>query len=119
MAERTKAALEDLMAAVKAGDHAKAAALLVYRGRDRDRKYKDVFDWTNEEDKPFVETTVEGMAEKLQQGEIVFKSFRTEKEGEDQEWLIWNAVQKTEEGDKELLFACLEIDGNIALGDVD
>lgn len=111
--DRTRAALESLFASVRAGDVNAAAARIVYRGKDKDRKWKSVYD-ADKDDALDIKRAMEDIRRKLGDGEPEFIEFRSERESEG-EWLVWKV--KTEKG--EAWFACLDIDGTIALGDID
>lgn len=111
--DRTRAALESLFASVRADDAKAAAARIVYRGKDKDRKWKSVYD-PAKDDALDIKRAMDGIRRKLGEGTPEFVEFRSETESEG-EWLVWKV--KTEKG--ETWFACLEIDGTIALGDMD
>ncbi|MDJ0520462.1 MAG: hypothetical protein QNJ90_00150 [Planctomycetota bacterium] len=111
---RARAALEELFAAARAEDYAKAAPRVVYRGRDKDRKWKDTYDAEKPEDRELLERALREVKAKVGEGTPEWLEFRSEKESEG-EWLAWKV--KTSQGT--FWFACLEIDGRVALGDID
>ncbi len=113
-AERTKAALQELFAAIRAGDGAAAAGRIVYRGPDTDRKWKALCDYTQEVDKTRVDALVKRAGAWISEGDVEFLEFRTNREGEG-EWLVW----KVKGSGATAFYACLDIGGTIALGDVD
>ena len=112
--DRTKAALQQLFDRVKADDAPGASKWIVYRGSDAKRKWKAVVGYRSDEDKARVTRVMRSLKKYLDAGSPQFESFETEKESEG-EWLIW----RVKFGDEQAAFACLDIDGTIALGDID
>ena len=111
---RAKAALEVLFAAVRQGDAAEAARHIVYRGADKARKWKSVCDYSQDEDKPHVDRLMARIGPWIGDDAVEFVEFRSETESEG-EWLVW----KVKGSGATAWFACLDIDGTVALGDVD
>ena len=116
--DRVKARLTELLGLVKAGKNAEAAAYIVYRGDDEARKWKSVCDYSAADEKRQVDRVCDDLREVIALGKPTFVKFDSEKESEGT-WLVWEV--KFGEGDsaKSIHMACLEIDGKIALGDVD
>ena len=113
-ADRTKAALQQLFTAVRTGDGAAVAGRVVYRGADKDRKWKALCDYTQDEDKARVDSLVKRIAAWIGEADVEFLEFRSESESEG-EWLVW----KVKGAGATAFYACLDIGGTIALGDVD
>ncbi|MHC5010788.1 MAG: hypothetical protein ACYTG6_07530 [Planctomycetota bacterium] len=116
--DRTKAALLTLFEHVNAGRASEAAGHIVYRGTDADRKWKDVYAYEDEDDKRSVDRAIAEIRDLLSGGAPTFEEFMSETESEG-EWLIWRVRFGEGDGAKTGLFACLDIDGTIAVGDID
>jgi hypothetical protein len=104
----------DFIAAAGRGDGAATAPIILYRGPDETRKWKDVCDWSRESDRPFVESAIRRFAEIRKAGPLRPKGFRREKESEG-EWLIL----LYEAGGQPVSFAFLAVGDSYALGDID
>jgi hypothetical protein len=109
-----RARFTELVAAQKAGDPAKLAAFVVFKGRDESRKWKDVCNYTGEEDKVRVDSFVRQLNEVFVDGAPVPESFSTEKESEG-EWLLLHCKA----GEKKVTFAFLKLKDTLAVGDID
>ena len=111
--DRSKATVEQVITAARAGNANEVAKHLVYSGRkDKDRRWKSMFDPAKDDMKD-VERMIEQIKRKLGEGDFQFVDFRAERESEG-EWLVWRV--KTASG--EAMFACLDIDGTVGLGDI-
>ncbi|MDF1702633.1 MAG: hypothetical protein P1V36_15900 [Planctomycetota bacterium] len=111
---RTQAALQDIFALVRAQDTAALAPRIVYRGEDETRPWKDVCRYDAPDEKPRVDKMAARVGKLLGDGTPVFSAWRSETESEGT-WLVW----KVKGVAGSAWFACLEIDGVIALGDID
>ncbi len=112
--ERTKATILKLLELAKSGDAKAAAPLVVYRGGDKTRKWKDVINPNNEDELKRLKMNLGELKELAGDATPAFVEFTTNKESEGQ-WLVW----KTKIDGKDIMFACLEINGQIALADLD
>ena len=94
---------------------AAADELIVYRGEDRERKWKVVCNYEMEEEKKLVDQACRRVIGRLEKG----NSFRiTEYISERESEGVWH-VLKVEHQEKQTYFAFLKIDGKMALGDMD
>ena len=117
--EQVKKRLKELFAICKSGDFSKADEYLVYRGKDQDRKWKDVYDYSNANESTRVDNTCRRIKRDLDvygPYEITKYTVKTESEGE---WNILEVTFKDGEQSGKRLFAFLKIKGNWALGDID
>ena len=112
--DRSKAALQAMFDVVKAKDRPGLAKYLAYRGRDKERKWKDSSNYEASDEKSRVDASFSRIEFLLLAGAPSFDSFQSEKESEGT-WLIWNVTF----GKKKALFACLDIGDRIVLGDID
>jgi len=112
--DRARAALTQLFSDVRSGDNAAAAGHLVYRGRDKARKWKSLCDYKQPTDKMQVDAICKRLRQWLGTGDVEFVSFRSDTESEGT-WLVW----RVKAPGATAMYACLDIDGTIALGDVD
>jgi hypothetical protein len=115
---KTRAAIEAVLAAVKANDAPALAARIVYRGSDHARRWNDLVDYANEEDKARVDGLLPKIAFLLAKGDPRFLEFRTTRESEGQ-WLLWKVAFGEGADAPAAIFAMLEVKGTIALGDID
>lgn len=116
---KVKKQLEKIIALVKKDDYIKLAPMIVYRGDDKVRKWKDVCKPLVAEELRYVERI--GQQTKKYLGEDFkynYKEYISETESEGT-WhvLILKTTYKGEP--KERAFAFLEIKGVFALGDID
>lgn len=111
---RTQAALEEIFALVRAGDPAVLAPRVVYRGEGDARSWKAVCRYDTPGDKQRVDAVAARVAKILGASAPAFLAWRSETESEGT-WLVW----KVKGAASSAWFACLEIDGVIALGDID
>jgi hypothetical protein len=116
----SKAAANTLFGFVKESDFKSAAPLIVYRGKDEARKWKTVCDYSQAEEKSQVDKTcskIRGMMRDLDHQE--FGSYLTETESEGT-WHIWEvSFFYTDGTDQTVILAFLEINGVMALGDIE
>ena len=112
--DNAKATVVQLIALAKSGDAKAAAPLVIYRGKDKKRKWKDVCIPANPDELERVGRLLERIKGLVGDEAPTFDSFETETEPEG-EWLVW----KTKIGKREVMFACLDINGQVALGDID
>lgn len=121
-ADRTKARLEEFFAVVRKGGGAAAAPFVVYRlDENRERRWKDTCNYDREAERKHVDAVVARVKKLLDLGEPRFVAFRSERESEGT-WLVWDlSLGGAEPGDKvkKAAFACLDLGGRIALGDID
>ncbi|MCK4666317.1 hypothetical protein KAU33_06195 [Candidatus Dependentiae bacterium] len=117
--EQVKKRLNELFEICKSGDFSKADEYLVYRGKDKDRKWKDVYDYSNANERTRVDNTCRRIKRDLDvygPYEITKYTVKSESEGE---WNILEVTFKDGDGSGKRLFAFLKIKGNWALGDID
>ena len=97
----------------------KVAPYIVYRGEDRKRKWKDVCNYKNDEDKKGVDAVCERVNRTINQDtSYSILSYQTKKEVEG----TWHAlvVQYRKKGQmRTSIFAFLKIKDNFLLGDID
>lgn len=111
--ESVKQRLVALFGLARAKKFADAAEYVVYRGEDPARKpWHEVCDYTR--DKQRVDVMLTRIGRLLQKGEPVFTGFQAQRQSEGV-WLVWSATF----GPKKAELACLELDGKIAIGDID
>ena len=112
-----EASLTAVIDACSAGDIAKAAPLIVYRGPDKARKWKAVCDAGQEVDKMRVEAVCGRISDMgAKDGGVEVTGYETESESEG----TWHILKVTVKGsgDKKV-FAFLKIGEAYALGDID
>ncbi len=118
MSEKVKSDLITLFEHCANNNYERAAGYLVYRGIDSLRKWIDVYDYTNENEKREIQDICLEIKSILEYGgEFSFIQFKTERESEG-EWYIWQVEFQKGEA-KKVYFACLKIKGKYALGDID
>jgi hypothetical protein len=94
-----------------------AAKYIVYRGSDTTRVWKDVYNYSNNEEKEAViDVCTRIKSHLIEGGEYELIEFKTEKESEGK-WYIWEVEFKN--GNVKRYFAFLKIKGKYALGDID
>ncbi len=116
--EQVKQAIESLIGYCRADDIAKAAPLVVYRGRDKARRWRDVSNVENMEDRIRVESAcrqIKGLFEGSTGHQYV--KFFTERESEGL-FHIWQ-IRIKGATPREAIFAMLKIKGSFALADID
>jgi hypothetical protein len=116
--EKIKTILIKLFEYCANDDYGNASKFLVYTGEDTTRRYTDVYDYSNENDKKEIVSLcreIKGIVENG--GEFEFTQFTTKKETEG----VWNTwlVEFQKGSKKKAYFAFLKIKGNYALGDID
>ena len=116
--EKIKTILIQLFEYCANDDYSNASKYLVYIGEDTTRRYTDVYDYSNENDKKEIVSLcreIKGIVEGG--GEFEFTEFTTKKETEG----LWNTwlVEFQKGSTKKAYFAFLKIKGNYALGDID
>lgn len=117
--DAVKKRLQELFDIAKGGDFAAAAGYVVYHGPDKARDWKDVCSYGDENEKRRVDSVCRKIKERLEKHDgFAFTKFRTEKESEG-EWLLWEVTFGKGDSTRKAMFACLEIKGNYAVGDVD
>ncbi len=116
---QARAALEQLFALAQAEKHEEAAAYVVYRGQaDKERRWKDTSNYAKIAEKAQVDGICMRLRMAMKSGEPTFEKFRTEKESEG-EWLIWTVAFGSGEYAMRMHISCLEVNGRIAVGDID
>lgn len=118
---RTQKRLTELFKICKETDSNKQAAAeyIVYRGPDETRKWQDVYDYSNPDEKERVDNTcwrIRGYLDWYKKWE--FGKFQVDKENEGA-WYIQEVIFTDKDGSDKLYFAFLEINGKFALGDID
>ena len=117
--ETVRKRLAELFEICKGEDLSKAAGYVVYRGVDKDRKWKDPCDYKNEDEKKAVDRICErikGYFKDYESHEIV--KFHAEKESEG-EWCILEVTFKKAEKTKKVAFCFLKVKDAYAIGDID
>ena len=111
--EAVKQRILSLFPIIRSMKLAEGAGYVVYRGEDPTRKrWHELCDYAK--DKEHVDEVLGRIGRLLQKGEPVFTAFKAQRESEGV-WLAWEMTF----GAKQALIACLEIDGTIAIGDID
>ena len=113
-AARTRAALGEIFLLAAFADPDRLAPRIVYRGPDAPRRWKDVCDASDPDERAHVRRLGARVTALLGAREPEFVTFRSETESEGT-WLVWTV--RGANGTAQ--FACLEIDGVIALGDME
>lgn len=118
IAAQVRGDIESLIGHCKANNVNKAAAFVVYRGRDKARRWQDVSDATQMEDRVRVESVCRQI-NALLEGSTgqTFADFRTESESEGV-WHLWK-IRFDGSSPQERVFAMLKVKGHFALGDID
>ncbi len=100
-------------------DNYKAASkYIVYRGADTTRKWKDVYDFENEDEKKEVISVCKEIKSYLEEGgDYELTDFSEEEESEGI-WYVW-LVEFKKGSHKKVHFAFLKIGKKYALGDID
>ncbi|MBW2260541.1 MAG: hypothetical protein JRG91_01105 [Deltaproteobacteria bacterium] len=117
--EAVKQRIEELFMLCKSGDYDEAAGYLVYRGEDELREWKTVHDYSTEEGKKAAHGVCNRISATLSASDSwEFEDFETEEESEGL-WLVWEVVFWKGGQRQVVIFAFLEVEGVIALGDID
>lgn len=104
---------------VKLGTFYKAAAYIVYRGKDKKRAWKEFANYKNAEDKKGVDETCLRINESINRdNNYKVVKYSTEKESEGT-WYILLVTYKKKGIDKKAAFAFLKIGNRFGLGDID
>ncbi|MCR4316967.1 MAG: hypothetical protein NUW37_11535 [Planctomycetes bacterium] len=113
--DSVKAFIETLIADMQSGGKPENFAdRFVYRGEDAARKWKDTYSAEDQMELAAVEGNLRELQRLLENGALEFVSFETGRESEGT-WLVWTVKF----GEKETAIACLQIDGKLAVGDID
>lgn len=99
----------------KGGDYSGAAGLVAYTGSDRDRKYKDLAS-AQGEDRSVLNSTCYQIS-KLMNGKNSYVLMKFEEEPESEG--TWYIQTVKFDGDRTAQLAFLDINGTMALGDID
>lgn len=119
LGERVEARLRAFFEVVLAGGGEAAAPFVVYRGdQERERRWKDVCDYRKPAEAAQVDSVVKRVKKLLTAGAPRFERFHSETESEGT-WLVWHVVFGEGDGAKKAACACLEVQGRIAVGDID
>ncbi len=117
--EAVKQAALKLFEHCKNGENEQAAAYIIYRGKDVDRKWKSVYRYDVEEEKKPVDEICADIKQMLSaSSSYEFKQFETETESEG-EWCVWEVEFQMASGADKAYFAFLRIRDSYALGDID
>lgn len=117
--ERVKQALLRVFDLCKVSDYSRLAGYFVYRGPEKRREWKDVYDASNEKEMRKVELLSAQICGYLEMHDSYeFVEFTMEKEPEG-EWCVWKVAFNSEEKTTNVYFAFLKIKGNYAIGDID
>ncbi|MDA1195768.1 MAG: hypothetical protein O2894_11360, partial [Planctomycetota bacterium] len=111
--DRTRAAILEIIELARADNGPGLAARVVYRGDDPARRWKSVCNYADPEEKRYVDSTAARIKKDMVTGELAFVEWRSETESEGT-WLVWKV-----KGATAAWFACLDIDGTVAVGDID
>lgn len=117
--EAVKQAALKLFEHCKNGENDKAAAYIIYRGPDVERKWKSVYRYDVEDEKEQVDEICADIKQQLAaSSSYEFTRFETETESEG-EWLVWEVEFQMGGSVDKLYFAFLKIRDSYALGDID
>ncbi|MFH1197056.1 MAG: hypothetical protein V1720_15270 [bacterium] len=117
--EAIKSQLVKLFDASKAKNYSAAAELIVYRGTDKTREWKDTFKISNETELEAVKRIckkIKALLDLSSGYELKRMTTETESEGE---WFIQEVVFKSGTQNLTTIFAFLKVNGNFVLGDID
>ena len=105
---------------VEAGKSNELAEYIVYRGDDKNRKWKDHCRYNVEEEKHQVQNLHQRIVSRYLPYKYEFLKFFSQKESEG-EWLIWEMKFETEDNErpKKVYFAFLKVGDRYLLGDID
>ena len=117
--EEFKAEIENFVYLVEQKRYVELAEKIVYRGDDESRKWKDLVDYSIDEEKDYVHQLVDKVNAKLSEA----KSYKmvdviSEQESEGT-WYVCTIQLKLAKGKSDFKLAFLNIAGTMALGDVD
>lgn len=115
--ERAESALQRLTEACanQQGDNSGAEGLVLYTGSDRDRKYKE-FASAEGEERAQLNSACYRINRLMKGGDgYTVASYETEDESEGS----WHVLQVNFDSGEEAVFAFLEVDGQMGLGDID
>ena len=117
-AEQVKGVIHQILEMSVEEADTRLAELIVYRGEDKTRKWKDVYDAGNPKELERVKSIRTRIQKKIIPYKYEFVKFITEKESEGK-WYVWEL--KLSKGDKvkKAYLAFLKINGEFALGDID
>lgn len=116
--QQVKSDIETLIGHCKANEIEKAAGYVVYRGRDKARRWKAVSDATKMEDRIRVESACRQINEVASKAsKLNWLGYSTERESEGT-FHIWK-IQFDGPTKHKVLFAMLKIKGRFALADMD
>ncbi len=116
--EKIKSVLLNLFEYCANDDYSNASKYLAYSGEDSTRRWSDLYDYSNDDDKKDIVALCNEIKNIVGSGgefEFVEFSAKKEKEGE---WLVWR-IDFQSGNKKKVYFACLKIKGIYALGDID
>ncbi|MBI2901417.1 MAG: hypothetical protein HYY17_14625 [Planctomycetes bacterium] len=117
--EAVKKRLQELFELCRKDEHEKAAPYFVYRKDDKARRWKDVYDFSKDEEKKEVVELCKRIKALLKEYEgFEFGRFLVEKESEG-EWCVIEVIFKKAEKRKKNSFAFLRIRDAYCLGDID
>lgn len=117
-AEKVKRAINQIMALCNEEADTRLAELIVYRGDNKERKWKDICDAGDPKDLERIRSIRRKIQKKVLPYKYEFVKFMTEKESEGR-WYVWE-LKLTNEGEvKKIHLAFLKIAGEFALGDID
>lgn len=117
--ENVKQTIKKLFELVEAGKSNQLANYIVYRGNDKNRKWKDNCHYDVEEEKYQVQNLHQKIADRYLPYKYEFVNFFSEKESEG-EWLVWEMKFFTGDDEtKKVYFAFLKVNDQYLLGDID
>jgi hypothetical protein len=117
--DKVKERLLELFELSQNDDYASACKYMVYRGEDKQRRWKDWLDENNaDEFKDSKQICLRIKSYLMECPEYEFKNFSTETESEG-EWCIWQVEFCISGKTKTQYFAFLKIKGKYCLGDID
>ncbi len=115
--ERTESAFQKLTEACadQQGDYSGAEGLVLYTGSDRDRKYKE-FASADGTERAELNSACYRISTLMSGGDgYTVASYETENESEGS----WHVLNVNFDSGKDAMFAFLEVDGQMGLGDID
>ena len=117
--QQVKRGLKELFGLCQARDLRKAAAYCVYRGSDERRRWRDVYNPAEKDERAEVTQICARIRAYLDEGAgYEFVRFRTRRESEG-EWYWWQVKFRRGKNVQKASFAFLRIRGRYLLGDID
>ncbi len=117
-AKQVKRALLQIFELCNEESDTRLASLIVYRGEDKERKWKDVCESSEPKELARVQSIRKKIQKRLLPYKYEFVKFISETESEGT-WYVWELKYTKDGVDKKMHFAFLKIEDEFALGDID